>query len=356
MEELGFKGRKMAGIIGYGVYIPLYRIKTEDIANVWGRDVEVVKSGLLINEKSVPCIDEDTVTMGIEASLNAIKRADINPEEIGAIYSGSETPAYAVKPNISIISNAIGMGPRHLGADVEFACKAGTAALQMIMGLVSSNIVKYGLAIGADTGEYYAENIGDQSSSAGSAAFILGNNPKEIVAEIKETLSFTSDVPDFWRRPQARYPTHAEKFTAEPAYFKHTITATKLIMEKVGIKPSEVDHVVFHTPNGKFPLKVAKTLGFTKEQMKAGFVVDKIGNTYSAASLIGLASVLDVAEPGENIILTSFGSGAGSDAFYIKVTDAIKEKRDMAKTTKYYIDRKKYIDYATYCKYTNKIE
>jgi len=346
----------MAGIIGYGVYLPLYRIKTEEIANVWGRDVEVVKNGLLINEKSVPSIDEDTVTMSIEASLNAIKHAGINPEEIGAIYSGSETPAYAVKPNVSIISNAIGMTPKHTGADIEFACKAGTAALQIIMGLVKSGIVRYGLAIGADAGEYYAENIGDQSSSAGSAAFVLGSNQKEMIAEIKETLSYTSDVPDFWRRPQVRYPTHAEKFTAEPAYFKHTITATKLIMEKVGISPSDVDHVVFHTPNGKFPLKVAKTLGFTPEQIKAGFVVDKIGNTYSAASLIGLASVLDAAEPDENIIVTSFGSGAGSDAFYIKVTDAIKKKRKLVKTTKYYLDRKKHIDYATYCKYTNRIE
>ena len=346
----------MVGIIGYGVYIPLYRIKTEEIANVWGRDVEVVKNGLLINEKSVPYIDEDTVTMSIESSINAINRAGIDPQEIGAIYSGSETPAYAVKPNISMISNAIGMSRNHSGADVEFACKAGTAALQLTMGLVKSNIIKYGLAIGADTGEYYAENIGDQSSSAGSAAFILGNNPKEMVAEIKETLSYTSDVPDFWRRPQTRYPTHAEKFTAEPAYFKHTITATKLLMEKAEIKLSDVDHVVFHTPNGKFPLKVAKLLGFTKEQIKTGFVVDKIGNTYSAASLIGLASVLDVAEPNQNIIVTSFGSGAGSDAFYIRVTDEIEEKRNKSKTTKYYLDRKKYVDYATYCKFTNKIE
>ena len=345
----------MAGIIGYGVYIPLHRIMTEDIASVWGRDVDSVKNGLLVNEKPVPFIDEDTVTMGVEASLNALKRARINPHDIGAIYSGSESPAYAVKPNASIIANSVGMSQNYTGADVEFACKAGTAALQMVMGMVNSKMIKYGIAVGADAAEYSVENVGDQSTGAGSAAFILGNDENESIAEIKETVSYTSDTPDFWRRPMMRYPTHAERFTGEPAYFNHTINATKLLMGKLGLKPSDINHVAFHTPNGKFPSRVAKMLGFSNEQLKAGFVVDKIANTYSAATLISLASILDVAKPNEKIIATSFGSGAGSDSFYIEVKGKIEEKRNLARNTQYYLDRKKYIDYATYCKYTDRI-
>ena len=334
----------------------MYRIKTEEIANTWGRDVDSVKKGLLISEKSVPNIDEDTVTMSIEASLNALKRAMIDPKEIGAIYSGSESPAYAVKPNISMVANAIGMGNNYTGADVEFACKAGTASLQMVMGLVKSNLIKYGIAIGADAAEYSVENVGDQSTGTGSAVFILGNNKNEIVAEIKETVSYSSDVPDFWRRPRMRYPTHAERFTGEPAYFKHTVIASQLLMEKTGLKPADFNHVVFHTPNGKFPTRVAKFLGFSNEQLRNGFVVDKIGNTYSAASLIGLASVLDDANAGEKIIVTSFGSGAGSDSFYIEVTDKIESKKNLARTTKDYLEKKKYVDYTTYLKLTSRIE
>ncbi len=343
----------MTGILGYGVYLPLYRIKTEEIASMWGRDVNSVKSGLLINEKSLPGPDEDTVTMSIEASLNAIKMAKINPREIGAIYSGSETPAYAVKPNISIVGNAIGAGTNYTGADLEFACKAGTAALQIVMGLVSSKMIKYGLAIGADTAEYYLENVGDQCTGAGSAALIVGNK-EHAIAEIKDTISYTTDIPDFWRRPQSRYPTHAERFTGEPAYFSHTVAATKMLLDKIGLKPSEIDHVAFHTPNGKFPSRIAKNLGFTNEQIKSGFVVDKIGNTYSAASLISLAAILDKAKKGEKIIVVSFGSGAGSDAFFIETTDIIEERQNLARTTSYYLENKKYVDYATYCKYTER--
>jgi len=346
----------MSGIIGYGIYIPKYRIKLEEIAKTWGRDADSVKKGLLIEEKSVPYFDEDSATMGIEASLNALKRARISPDEIGAIYAGSETPAYAVKPNSTIIANAISANPIHFSADIEFACKAGTAAMQMVLGLVNSSMIKCGLAVGADTAASYAEDILDQSSSAGSAAFIIGNNKKEIIAEIKKTLSYTTDTPDFWRRPLARFPEHTERFTGEPAYFHHTAASAKLIMEKVGISPSQIDHAAFHTPNGKFPLKAAKMLGFTNEQLNAGFVVDKIGNTYSAASMISLASILDIAKPREKILLVPFGSGAGSDAFYMETTDLIEEKRNLAKTTKDYIENKKYVDYATYCKFTNRIK
>lgn len=346
----------MIGIVGYGAYIPLYRIKTEEIARIWGRDVQSVKRGLIVEEKSVPGIDEDSLTMGVESALNALKRAKINPKEIGAIYSGSETPAYSVKPNMAAIGEAIGATPGFTGADLEFACKAGTAAIQICMGLVKGGYIKYGLAIGSDTAKYGLEDVGDHSTGAGAAAFLIGNKEREIIAEIEGTYSCTTDTPDFWRRTQEKCPLHAERFTGKPAYFRHTVFAAKMLMKNLNLKLSDIDHAVFHSPNGKFVVKAAKALGFDKEKIKAGFVVNKIGNTYSAASLISLTAALDKAKPGERILMTSFGSGAGSDSFSIKVTEKIKDKVSLAKKTQEYIDNKKYVDYATYCKFTGRLE
>ena len=346
----------MIGIVGYGAYIPVYRIKTKEIARIWGRNFQSVIRGLIVEEKSLPAIDEDTTTMGVEASLNALKRAKIDPKGIGAVYCGSETPAYAVKPNITTIGETIGATPNFTGADLEFACKAGTAAIQICMGLVKANYIKYGLAIGADTAQYHLEDIGDHCTGAGAAAFLIGNKENEIIAEIEGTYSCTTDTPDFWRRDQEKLPWHAERFTGSPAYFRHIIFATKTLMKNLNLKPPDIDHAVFHSPNGKFVVKAAKTLGFDKEQIKAGFIVNKIGNTYSAASLLGLTAVLDRAKAGERILMTSFGSGAGSDSFSIKVTDKIKDKINLAKTTQEYLDNKKYVDYATYCKFTGRLE
>ena len=75
----------MAGIIGYGAYIPYYRIKTSEIARVWGEEPERIENGLGIKEKAVAGIDEDAATIAVEAARNAIKRAQIDSKQIGAL-------------------------------------------------------------------------------------------------------------------------------------------------------------------------------------------------------------------------------------------------------------------------------
>ena len=344
----------MVGIISYGVYIPKYRIKSEDIARFNGKDPNSITKGLLIDEKSVPHFDEDSLTMGVEASLNALKRVNIDKKQIGAVYCGSESFVYAVKPNASMLGEALNISNNYTAADVEFACKAGTAALQMCFGLVKSKFIDYGLAVGSDTAQASPGDILEYSASAGAAAFIVGNKKEEIIAELQEMCSFSSDTPDFWRRNMQKYPKHAEHFTGTPAYFKHITECTKLLMKKANISTEDIDHVAFHTPNGKFPLKAAKILGFSKEKIEKNLIVSKIGNTYSAASLLVLANILDNARPGEKILVTSFGSGAGSDSFLFKVTENIKKLNDV-KTIQSYIDNKKYVDYATCCKWNGAI-
>ncbi|MEN8098411.1 MAG: 3-oxoacyl-[acyl-carrier-protein] synthase III C-terminal domain-containing protein, partial [Chloroflexota bacterium] len=102
--------------------------------------------------------------------------------------------------------------------------------------------------------------------------------------------------------------------------------------------------------------RAAKMLGFPREKITSGLLVNDIGNTYAGSSIIGLTAVLDVAEPGEKILLTSYGSGAGSDAFHIKVTQAIESRRGVARTTRDYIARRTEIDYATYTRYRRKLK
>jgi hydroxymethylglutaryl-CoA synthase len=340
-----------SAIIGYGVYIPRYRIKVEEIAKVWGVDPERIKQSLMIEEKSVPGPDEDTATISVEAARNAVKQSGINPQDIGAIYVGSESHPYAVKPTATIVAEAIEATPNMTAADYEFACKAGTACLQACMGAVASQMMKYGMAIGSDTSQGAPGDPLEYTAAAGGATFIVGGDGSEAIASIEGTYSFTTDTPDFWRRERRPYPKHGGRFTGKPAYFKHVLSATSGLLRKLKLTPQDFAYVVFHQPNGKFPLQAAKELGFSKEQVLPGLLTPKIGNTYSASSLLGLAAVLDIAKPGERILLVSYGSGAGSDAFSIVVHEAIEDKRDSAPTVSHYVGRKTYIDYSTYAKF-----
>ena len=256
----------------------------------------------------------------------------------------------------------LGVGNNYLAADLEFACKAGTAALQAIAGLIASGQISYGLAIGADTAQSKPHDVLEYTSAAAGAAFLLsGERFREspVIAKLLAYTSFSSDTPDFWRRDGIRYPSHAGRFTGEPAYFAHVMGAARRLFEKAQCKPGDVDYCVFHMPNGKFPRDVARRLGFTSLQLAPSLTVDFIGNPYAASSLVGLAAVLDIAKPGQTIFMVSYGSGAGSDAFLWETTkEAVSYQRSAISkknTVKDQIEKKTYVDYLGYLKQTHKI-
>lgn len=346
----------MAGIVGYGAHLPRHRIKVEEIAKVWGADAPSYKKGLMLREKSVPPPDMDTITLSVEATKNALKRSGgVNPVDIGAVYIGSESHPYAVKPSGTTVAEAIGATPDIHCADFEFACKAGSEAMFVALSHVDAKAMPYALAIAADTSQGAPSDALEFSAAAGAAAFIMGS--KNLIAEALYTHSYMTDMPDFWRREHRFYPMHGGRFTGEEAYFAHTKGASKAIMEKAGMKPADFKYAVFHQPNGKFPQRVAFDLGFTQEQIDPGWLSPTLGNTYSGASPIGLSATLDVAQPGDLILMCSYGSGAGSDSFVWKVTERINEVRDLAVRTRKLLEENViYVDYGTYAKYRRKIK
>jgi hydroxymethylglutaryl-CoA synthase len=349
-DDILLKPSRQVGIVGYGAYVPRFRLPATEVSRVW-TDGE---GGLPIKEKAVPGLDEDVVTMSIEASRNALQRAGINPSEIRAVWIGSESHPYAVKPTSTIVAEAIGAVPNVQAADWEFACKAGTEAMVAAIGFIGSSMARYALAVGMDTAQGKPGDALEYTAGAGGAAYLLGP-AEEALAVIESTYSFVTDTPDFWRRAYQKYPEHGQRFTGEPAYFKHITEASQALMEATGTSPADYTYAIFHQPNAKFPQRVAKQLGFSKEQIAPGLLVPVIGNTYAGSALIGLTATLDIANPGDRILLVSFGSGAGSDAFSISVTDAIHERQNLAPHTADYIARRTEIDYATYARLRGKL-
>ena len=341
------------GIVGYGAYIPAYRLPAQEISNLWreGQD----RNYLPIKQKSVPGPDEDTITISIEAARNALSRAGLNAREIRAVWVGSESHPYAVKPSGTLVSQVLGVKPDTVSADLEFACKAGTEAMQAAIALVGSSMGEYALAIGADTAQGKPADELEYTAASGGAAFVFGLKSDETVAYVEGSCSYTTDTADFWRRAGQPYPAHFGRFTGKPAYFRHVITAARMLMEELGLGPEDFDWAVFHQPNAKFPIKAAKMLGIPTEKLEPGLLVRYIGNTYSGSSPLGLAATLDVARPGDRILMVSYGSGAGSDAFSFIVQDAIEEKRPLAPPIRAFIARKKYVDYASYARFRGKL-
>jgi hydroxymethylglutaryl-CoA synthase len=332
-----------AGIVGYGVYTSRFRIK---------------ENGM---ERAVPFIDEDAVTAAVEAGKLALIHSGVDNALVGKVYVGTESNPYAVKPIASKVAQVLKLGEEDDdvqavdAVDTEFACKAASSMFKDAAALVNypKSDMKYAMVIGADNSQSAPRGCPggelDLFVGYGGSAYIFGKY--DVIAEIEGWYSCTSDTPDFWRRDSERYPLHGGRFTGDPAYFKHVRKATTKLMEKLGLKPNDVNYFVAHQPNPQFPVKIAKELGFKPDQYEVSLQVNKFGNTYSGCSPIGLAAVLDVAKPEDRILITSYGSGAGSDSYLLRTTDQLVSKRRRQKVNiKYQVENPfvEHVDYSTY--------
>ncbi len=340
----------MVGVVSYGFYIPKYRIKISDIAKIWGKNPDDIFNSLKVSEKSVSGIDEDSLTMAHDASQMAFSDVKIKKNEVGVVFVGSETHPYAVNPTSTILAEFLEIENHYLAFDTQFACKAATGAAIAALGLIKSGFAKYALVCASDKSTGSPHDALEYTAASGSVSLILGK--EDMVLEIVDYTSFSSDTPDFWRREGIRYPSHSGRFTGKPSYFYHIEQASKELLKKTKLKAADFKYAVFHMPNGKFPVQVGYSLGFEKKQFEKSLVVSYLGNSYSASALMGLVSVLESAKENDLIFFASYGSGAGSDAFVFKVTKNLKNRRREFTQA---ISQRKYIDYPTYLKFMKAI-
>jgi len=362
------------GILGYGVYVPIQRIRTELIVKAREAKrkdlpdfVHKVRDGLLLRYKAIAGVDEDTITIASEAALNAISMAGVDPSKIGTVAVGSESKPYAVGTIARHVASFTGIGSRVYVADLEGACNAGMQALSFVEGQIADGKIEYGLAIGADVAQAPQGDPLEYACGAGAGAFVLGRgNP---VATIQDTAAYSSLTMDFWRRDGMPYPSHFGRTTVE-AYVRHVIGAIEHLLSKhPELKLMDFDHMTFHQPSGYMPLKVCKTLSqekienledheveprihltpeFVEERVKPWLRVLDTGNTYAASTPIAVCDILDHAKPGENILAVSYGSGAYTIATWLKVEEGILTKRGLTPTVEHYLTRRREIKLETY--------
>jgi len=346
----------MAGIIGYGAYLPFTRIKVEEIHKVWrNTSLEKIKNVLMINERAVLQPNEDTITLAVAAAKRAIEQSGVDRETINALFLGTCTNPYDSKPSTTIIAEAIGINPHFIGGDIQFSGKSGTTAIQICLGLIKSRMAKVGIAIASDTINRHTcpGRIYEYTASAGSAAFLLGE--EDPIVEIKGTGSYASDLSDFFRVEGERYIQNigagGELYPAwEIGFVDHIVHAGQSLMKEMNLKPKDYSFAIFQQPYGFAPFTIGERLGFTKEQIEPGVIATMIGDCGAASSLLGLVHVLDQAKKGQRIFLASYGFGAGSDALSLEVTPVLESKRPKIPLSRYLFENKNMVDYATACR------
>jgi hydroxymethylglutaryl-CoA synthase len=339
---------KEVGIIGYGVYLPKYRIKSDEYIKSYGY---FAAAG--INEKSIARFDEDILTMALEAANNSLLNAGIEPNDLDAIYLGTTSAPYEEKMISSTLSSMIGAVKDIALADFTTSTKAGTTAFLTCVDFIMAGRGKYGMAIASDSPISSPLDDAEHPCGAGAAAFVIGTSNILAKVESIHQLGFEMWGGKFRRRGE-RFSTRLYIPKLEQEEYLFTISSIiNKILKKVELTIDEIDYIVFHQPDMRMIGRVRRRVMIKDEQISPGIICTDVGDVGAASALLGLASTLDIAKIGNRILVISHGSGTGADAFILSVCKRPNQNVPMIKE---YLDSKEYIDYMTYLRWRRFLE
>ena len=332
----------MAGIIGYGVYIPQCRLRQADAAMPWG--------GFGQGEKSVCGWDEDIISMAAEATDNSLKHAGVKPSEIGAIYLGTASSPYIEQQVAPILAETLNLSPEAPMLDYCGSVNAVATALLACLDAIQAKRIKSGIVIGTENRAVGPGSEGEVNFGAGAVAIVVGT--RGAIADLEGSHTYSSLFYDRWRSVNSDSVSnyYDYRFAREYGYQKHIAEACKGLIAKLGRSSEDYNYVVFQQPDGRLPALAARDLKINPQRL-APDLTSQLGDLGGCSAFISLAGVLDKAKPGERILLASYGSGS-SDAVSIMVGNQVEEKRKQGIPLEKYVAQKAYVDYTTYLRLT----
>ena len=289
----------MAGITSYGAYIPYYRLAA-------GRGAEVAVSGY----------DEDPITMAVSAGIDCLNGT--NPRTIDAVYLATTTAPFLERLNSNIVALGLDVKRDARNADFGNTLRAGVAALLAANDAVGAGSMDKVLVTVADSRKGGA-NFGD-----GAAAFLVGK--EGVAVEIEGTYTYSDDLVDNWRSASdTAVRSWEERFGRDAGYLEIPKEVVAGLLKKLNLTVKDVSKLCLYGANSKVHSGLVKGLGFAPEQVQDP-LVDNIGNTGAALAPMILVSALEDANPGDRIMMVTWGNGC--DAVMLKATDNIAKIKD----------------------------
>ncbi|MBI2908400.1 MAG: OB-fold domain-containing protein [Chloroflexi bacterium] len=301
----------MAGITGFGAYIPKFRLSRELIAREWGR-----AGGA--GEKAVANYDEDSVTMGLAAAVDCLAGGD--RQVVDGLIFATSTPPYIEKQGAAIIAAAADLRDDILTVDCGNTLRAGTTALKLALNAVASGSAKQVLVAAADTRLGIPRSEYEQSLGDGGAALLVGDS--NVIADVIASYSLTNQMVDMWREEGNPYVrTWEDRFIIDEGYQRIMTEAVKTLLKKANLTAKDVSKAVLYAADGRKQQGVIRALGFDPKSQVQDGLFNSVGCTGAAHALLMLAAALEDARPGDKILVASYGDG--SDVFLLEATDNI---------------------------------
>ena len=338
----------MIGITSYGAYIPRYRLNRKTIFAAMGW-FNSATAGVARGEKAVANYDEDCVTMAVAAAQDCLNGHE--REKIGGLSLSSTTVPYLERQNAAICAAALALKADIRTADFGTSLKSGTTALIYACDAVRAGDIDNFLVCAADSRQGKPGSSMEHTFGDGAAALVVGRN--DVIAELRGSYSITSDIADYRRTQEERFTRGwEERWIRDEGYGKIIPEAVTGLLEKYRLKIGDFAKVVISCPVGGAMNRICKKLRVEPDRIQDN-LMNSIGDTGSALSLMMLVAALEEAKAGDKILVVGYGNG--SDALFFEVTDQIEKARDRM-GIKGHLEQKEELDkYAKYLVYRDLI-
>jgi 3-hydroxy-3-methylglutaryl CoA synthase/uncharacterized OB-fold protein len=340
----------MGGLVGYGAYIPHYRLERTRIAGVLGQ-------GGGSGTRSVAAFDEDTTSMAVAAGRAALAgmtgpggppgRACVRQ-----LFFATTVPAYADKTNATAVHAALRLPADALAVDMAGAVRSGVGAL-----VTAAQSAVPAMAVLADIRIGLPGSADERDGGDGAAAFVFGGTDGSadggaglpVLAEIIGQGCATAEFLDRWRTPGAAASRVWEERFGEQVYGPLAEAAMADALKQAGLPPGQVDHLIVAGLPTRAVSRAVRAAGVPAEAVAGGHALPlsgRIGNAGTAQPGIGLADVLDRAGPGETVLLVVLADGAF--ALALRTTEALADHRQPRPVAAQIAAGSTALDYATF--------
>ena len=305
----------MSGISSIGAYVPMYRLPRKVFAEAWG-------SGGGPGERSVASHDEDTLTMGVNAAMDVLKAS--GREAVDAVYFASTTAPYREKQSATIAATAVDLPTGVRTADFAGSLRAGTSALLSAFDAVDAGSAKNVLVIASDDRWGFPKSPQESAFGDGAAALMVSNGAAAV--EVVAQTSIANEIMDVWRRSSDDFVrTWEDRFVIQHGYDESTKKAIRGVLDKAGLKPADISKAVVYGPEARSHAALIRGAGFDAQTQAQDNLMGSVGNTGAAHALLMLVAALEEAEPGQKLLVASYGEGA--DAIVLEVKSKPKKGR-----------------------------
>lgn len=305
-------------------------VTNDDIAGPINSSDEWIRQRTGIITRKRADKDQSLMDMAVEASKEAISKAGITPNEIGAVIFSTITHPYQTPSAATLLAELVGANPAP-AYDISAACAGYCYGIAQADALVRSGVAKYVLVVGGEKLSDFIDPT-DRSISFllgdGAGAAIVGPADQPGISKTVwgsdgskwEAVGMTGSLLDY-RDSIGPWPTLIQEGqTVFRWAVWEMVKVAKQTLQEAGITSDQLNAIVMHQANERIIDEMAKQLE-VPEHVVVAKDIKTTGNTSAASIPLAMHALLEqgLIKSGDIALQIGFGAGLAFGAQVVVV-------------------------------------